>query len=90
MNIDERLDSIEHKLTQLLEKSIARPWYTVEQFARIVGKATFTCREWCRLRRIHAEKSMTQTGASATWVISHEELTRYQQHGLLQQRREAS
>jgi hypothetical protein len=57
--------------------------FSVEEFAAIVGRAPFTVREWCRLGRIRAEKSMTQCGPSSAWVISAEELDRFRREGLL-------
>jgi hypothetical protein len=83
MNTDERLENIERLLEQLVTKTVAKSWYTVEEFALLVGRSSFTCREWCRLGRIHAEKSMTQAGSATTWAISQQEYERYQREGLL-------
>jgi hypothetical protein len=83
MSTDERLENIERLLEQLVTKTMVKSWYTVEEFASLVGRSCFTCREWCRLGRIHAEKSMTQTGSATTWVISQQEYLRYQREGLL-------
>jgi hypothetical protein len=60
-----------------------KDWYTTEEFAQIVGKAEFTCREWCRHGRIHAAKRKSGRGKSCSWATSHEELLRYQREGLL-------
>lgn len=57
--------------------------YSVEEFAQQVSRRPFTVREWCRLGRIHATKSMTRSGAATLWVISHEELERFRREGLL-------
>jgi predicted site-specific integrase-resolvase len=35
---------------------MVKDFYEVEEFARLVGKAAFTVREWARLGRIHAIK----------------------------------
>ena len=83
MTTDERLENIERVLEQLVTKTVAKSWYTVEEFAFLVGRSSFTCRQWCRSARINAEKTMTQTGPSATWTISHNEYLRYQREGLL-------
>ena len=64
--------------------------YEIEEFARLVGKAEFTCREWARLGRINAEKKLSGRGAHAHWVVSHEELLRYQREGLLPLKRASS
>ena len=83
MTLEERLEKIEAMLTALVERQPVREWYSVEEFARIVRRAAFTCREWCRTGRIKAEKKHSGRGAHTSWVISHEELQRYQREGLL-------
>jgi hypothetical protein len=82
-SIDDRLDRIEALLGALVEREAVRDWYTTEQFARLVGKAEFTVREWCRLGRVNAEQRMSGRGAFASWVIGHEETLRFQREGLL-------
>jgi hypothetical protein len=79
----ERLSAIEQTLQLLVRRETARDWYTTEQFAQLVGKAEFTVREWCRYGRLNAKKQLSGRGAFAAWVISHEELLRYQRDGLL-------
>lgn len=83
MNVEDRLDRIEAMLAVLVERQTVREWYTTEEFARLVTKAEFTVREWCRLGRIHAEKRRSGRGAFSAWVISHQELLRFQRDGLL-------
>jgi hypothetical protein len=83
MTLDERLEKIESLLVVLVEKQQTKEWYSIEEFARNVGRAEFTCREWCRNGRIHAEKKGSGRGAFTAWVISHQELLRYQREGLL-------
>src|SRR5581483_4610790 len=78
-----RLKRLEDMLVVLVERQQVREWYSVEEFSRICGRATFTCREWCRLGRIKAEKKESGRGAYASWAISHEELLRFQREGLL-------
>jgi len=82
MTVEEKLEKIEALLTVLVERQQVREWYSVEEFARIVGRAEFTCREWCRLGRILAEKKDSGRGAHASWAISHAELLRFQKDGL--------
>ena len=89
MSIEERLDRIESMLAVLVERQTVREWYTTEQVARLVGKAEFTCREWCRRGRLRAEKRVSGRGAYPAWVISHAELLRYQREGLLPAKRPA-
>ena len=83
MTVEDRLDCIERLLRSLVERERVRQWYSVEEFAHIVGRSEFTCREWCRLRRIAAEKKASGRGKHMAWVISHDELIRYQREGLL-------
>jgi Helix-turn-helix domain len=60
-----------------------RDYYSTEQVAKILGKANWTVREWCRLGRIHAEKRRSGRGRAQEWVISHAELQRIEKEGLL-------
>jgi hypothetical protein len=84
---DERLSRIEQMLVVLVERETVRDWYTTDEAARHLGKAEFTVREWCRLGRIRAEKRKSGRGAFAAWVVSRDELLRYQREGLLPERR---
>lgn len=79
----ERLDRIEAALESLVKQRTVKDYYSVEEFAAIVGRAEFTAREWCRHGRINADKRRTGRGRSFEWVISHEELLRFQREGLL-------
>jgi len=79
----EQLGRIEAMLVALIERHLVKDWYSVEEFARLAGKAEFTVREWCRRGRIHAEKWSSGRGAFMAWCISHHEFLRYQREGLL-------
>jgi hypothetical protein len=83
MTMEERLEKIESLLVVLVERQQMLEYYSVEQFARIVEREPFTCREWARHGRIKAEKRMSGRGAHPAWAISHDELLRYQREGLL-------
>jgi hypothetical protein len=83
MTVEERLEKIESLLAVLVERQQVREWYCTDEFARIVGKAEFTVREWCRLGRVHAEKRRSGRGAFPAWVVAHGEMLRYQREGLL-------
>src|SRR5262249_6597050 len=52
----DRLERIESLLTSMIEREQVKDFYSIEEFARLVGKAEFTVREWCRNRRIKAAK----------------------------------
>lgn len=83
----DKLNRIESSLNALLQQRTVKDWYTVEEFSQILGKAEFTCREWCRNGRIHARKRKSGRGKFCSWVISHDELLRYQREGLLPENR---
>ena len=83
MTLEERLDKIEAMLLMLVERQTVKDFYEIEEFAKLVGKSCFTAREWCRNRRIRADKKLSGRGAYARWVVPHAELLRYQKEGLL-------
>lgn len=83
MTVDERLEKIEAMLVVLIERQTTKDFYEVEEFANAVRKSSFTCRQWCRLGRIRAQKKLSGRGAYASWVVPHAELLRYQREGLL-------
>ena len=82
MTLEERLERIEAMLVALADRQSVHEWYSVEEFARIVKRSEFTCREWCRHGRIQGQKKASGRGAHTSWAISHEELQRYQREGL--------
>jgi len=83
MTVEERLQNIEAMLAVLVERQTVKDFYEIEEFAKLVKKSCFTCREWCRLGRIRAEKQLSGRGAYSRWVVPHSELVRYQREGLL-------
>jgi len=83
LDISERLERIESLLESLVEQRTVKDWYSTTEVARILGKAEFTVREWCRLGRVRAQKKQCGRGISSEWIISHEELTRVRNEGLL-------
>ena len=78
-----RLKRIEETLKILVQRRTVKEWYTTTEVAKILDKAEFTVREWCRLKRIRAAKKECGRGVASEWTISHEELVRIQNHGLL-------
>lgn len=87
--VEERLERIEELLTILVERQAVKEYYTTEEFARMVGKAEFTVREYCRLGRLQAVKQGTGRGRFFTWAIPHAEYLRFQKDGLLPEARRA-
>lgn len=81
--IMERLEVIHNAVMALHDKHRVQDFYSTDQFAKIVGRSEFTCREWCRHRRLRAQKRISGRGKHQSWVISHDELLRYQKEGLL-------
>jgi hypothetical protein len=74
---------LETMLATLVERATVRDWYSVEQFAELVKREPYTVREWCRLGRVRAEKKQSGRGKYPLWVISHDEVLRYEREGLL-------
>ena len=85
--LDRRLDKFEALLTQLVQQRAVKDWYTTAEAAQLLGRAAFTVREWCRLGRVHARKRACRRGRAQEWAISHQELQRIRNEGLLPQPR---
>lgn len=81
--IEERLERIEEALRRLVQQRTVKDWYTTAEAAEILGKAEWTVREWCRIGRVNADKRPCGRGVSQEWIISHEELQRIRNEGLL-------
>jgi len=82
-----RLAQIEGLLYELLSRldvrNLEKEFYTTVEVAKILTKRPYTVREWCRLGRVHAEKALSGRGIDDEWRISHQELCRIQNEGLL-------
>lgn len=81
--IASRLERIENLLSVLTSQEQQKEYYSTSEVAEILDRAEFTVREWCRLGRIWAEKRQCGRGTSKEWMISHEELQRIRNQGLL-------
>ncbi len=70
---------------RLLKQPQEKDWYSPAEFAGLIGRAEYTVREWCRYGRIKATKRACGRGGakSKEWMISAEELKRFQSYGLL-------
>ena len=69
----------------LVSQKTAKESYTTIEVAQILGRKPYTVREWCRLKRVNAIKAMCGRGCEEEWRITHEELLRIQNDGLLPQ-----
>ncbi len=78
-----RLQKIETLLAALVEQRAVKEWYSTAEVASILRRAEFTVREWCRLGRVRAEKKQCGRGPASEWIVSHQELTRVRNEGLL-------
>lgn len=83
----ERLDRIEAALESLVRQRTVKDYYSVDEFAAIIGKAPYTVREHCRLGRLAAQKRRNGHGPHQEWVLPNSELIRFQREGLLPERR---
>jgi hypothetical protein len=83
VEILERLARIEAAIGELMRQRATKEWYSTAEAAQVLARSAFTVREWCRLRRVHAEKRRCGRGRSQEWAISHRELLRVQNEGLL-------
>jgi hypothetical protein len=82
--IEARLDNIEQLLAELVDaRRSTKEWYSTAEIAKLLGLSEYSVREWCRHGRIHASKRASGRGKSKEWSISHAELQRYRNEGLL-------
>jgi hypothetical protein len=68
-----RIASIEQPISGMEKK-----FFSTLEVAELVGKSSYTVREWCRLGRISASKRESGFGDSCEWEVSAEEVERYQ------------
>ncbi len=67
----------------LVSQKTIKESYDTKEVAKILGRKPYTVREWCRLKRINAYKAMCGRGCEEEWRVSHDELVRIQNEGLL-------
>ena len=79
----ERLGRIEAMLVEMRQQPATKEWYTTAEVAATLGRAEYTVREHCRLGRIQAKKKPCGRGKGGEWLISHDELVRLRNEGLL-------
>lgn len=78
-----KLEAIQATLEQLSQPRVTKEYYSTADVAKLLNKAEFTVREWCRNHRVYAEKRACGRGPMQDWIISHKELERIRNHGLL-------
>ena len=80
-----QLSRLEELVQRLVERDLTPPqeFYSTADVARILGKAEWTVREWCRNHRVTSVKRKSGRGRHKEWMISHEELERIRSEGLL-------
>lgn len=83
LDVVERLTRIEDAITALRRENTTKDSYSTAEVAALLGKAEYTVREWCRQGRVRASKKPYARGAHPEWLITHEELTRIRNEGLL-------
>lgn len=92
MRLEARLCQVEATLLALHEgadaKSLTKEFYSTTEVAKILGKRPYTVREWCRLGRVNGQKAFSGRGLDEEWRISHGELVRIQNEGLLEPKKE--
>ncbi len=81
--LEERMLRIEELLLVLVQQRTVKDWYTTSEVAAALSRAEWTVREWCRTCRVNAEKRPCGRGNSQEWIISHAELQRIRNEGLL-------
>lgn len=86
-SLQDRLQMLEEAVSSLVDlvrdQRTIKESYTTVEVASILGKKPYTVREWCRLQRVNAFKAMCGRGCEEEWRISHDELLRIQNEGLL-------
>ena len=85
-----RLERIEAAIQQLRSQPVNKDWYGTEEVAERTGHSPYTVREWCRFGRVRASKRRCGRGNSKEWMISHSELERFKNEGLLPLRKHSA
>ena len=74
------------QLDDLVNRQTVKDFYTTEEFAKLKGMKPKTVRDYCNEGRLKGEKQRTGHGRSKRWVVSHDEMLRFEREGLLNPR----
>lgn len=74
---------LERILSTVTAKVTVKDWYSTTELAHLLNRRPYTVREWCRLGRVNATRTHAGRGEVEEWRISHQELLRVQNEGLL-------
>ena len=87
VTLNDRIVDLESTIAELrnllITQRTIKDSYDTKELAQILDRKPYTVREWCRLKRINAYKAMCGRGCEEEWRITHEELVRIQNEGLL-------
>lgn len=83
VEILDRLRRLEEKLDHVSVSSPTRSHYSASEVAEILGNSLGTVQKWCREGRIRCAKRAAGRGRAKEWSVTHEELVRIQNEGLL-------
>ena len=87
VQLNGRIQELEGTIAELRDllfsQKTVKESYETKEVAQLLGRKPYTVREWCRLKRINAYKAMCGRGCEEEWRITHEELMRIQNEGLL-------
>lgn len=53
-----------------------KEFYTIQEFAEVVGAAVVTVRTWIRQNKIKAEKTRLSVGFKEVWIIPKSEVSK--------------
>ena len=85
--LEARLVGLEHFLERILStvtaKVMVKDWYSTTELAQLLNRRPYTVREWCRLGRVNASRTHAGRREVEEWRVSHQELQRIQNEGLL-------
>ena len=79
----EAVGRIERKLADDISSPKPKDTYSVAEAAALLGKQTFTVRQWCQHGRINARNGEVRRGRGTIWLISADEIDRYRRENLL-------